>query len=372
MRIKKKKPIWLFMDRTDRADDNAEVFFKYMQNHKEIDSVFVLDRKSKDYDRVASIGKVIDLYSENHYLAVLLADYIISSQCNGVVENPFWEKAEYFRDLYHKAKIIFLQHGVIKDDMSPTLNRYNTNFTGFITSTKDEYESILEYPYFYSKEEVWCTGLPIFDELYNNSKKTILIMPTWRQELMHQQWNVEKELMEWIPNENIRSSEYYKRYYSLMHNKKLISECRKHGYKIAFKPHPLMEEFMKDIADEDIIEWWDSSKSYKDAFAEGSMLITDYSSVAFEFAYLRKPILYYQFDEKAFFEKHTYRKGYFDYYKDGFGKVVGNKRAVVKKICDFIHGDHDLKENYKTRIEYAYCRLVETACDEIYIKMLRR
>lgn len=56
-------------------------------------------------------------------------------------------------------------------------------------------------------------------------------------------------------------------------------------------------------------------KSYRDAFAEGSMMITDYSSVAFEFAYLRKPIVYYQFDKKAFFEKHTYRKGYFDYEK---------------------------------------------------------
>ena len=66
-------------------------------------------------------------------MTALLADYIVSSQCNGVVENPFWDKAEYFRDLYHKPKMVFLQHGVIKDDMSLTLNRYNTNFTGFIT-----------------------------------------------------------------------------------------------------------------------------------------------------------------------------------------------------------------------------------------------
>ena len=71
-----------------------------------------------------------------------------------MIENPFWDFSEYFRDLYHRPKRIFLQHGIIKDDMSITLNRYNTDFTGFITSVKEEYNSILEYPYSYTKNEV--------------------------------------------------------------------------------------------------------------------------------------------------------------------------------------------------------------------------
>lgn len=365
----KKKPIWLFMDRPDRADDNAEVFFRYMQQHKEIETVFVIERKSKDYERIASIGKVVDLYSEEHYLTALLADYIVSSQCNGVVENPFWDKAEYFRDLYHKPKIIFLQHGVIKDDMSLTLNRYNTNFTGFITSTRDEYESIIKYPYFYTNKEVWITGLPIFDELENRPQRIILVMPTWRQSLMHQEWNEKNEIMEWIPNGKIKESEYYHRYYSLLHNEKLLGICKKYGYKIAFKSHPLIEPFIKDIVDNEMLEWWDSDKSYKEAFAEGSMLVTDYSSVAFEFAYLRKPIIYYQFDEKTFFEQHTYRKGYFDYRKNGFGKVENQERKVVDMIGRYIQNECQLSERYMKRIEQAYNQSGQNACHKIYTKM---
>ena len=136
-------------------------------------------------------------------------------------------------------------------------------------------------------------------------------MPTWRQELMQQKWNDEKNVMEWIPSMDIKSSSYYKHYYSLLHNQKLQGTCKRYGYKIAFKSHPLLESYISEIADDKNIEWWGKEKSYRDAFAEGSMMITDYSSVAFEFAYLRKPIVYYQFDKKAFFEKHTYRKGVF-------------------------------------------------------------
>ena len=366
---KKKKTIWMFMDRPDRADDNAEVFFRYMQQHKEIETVFVIDNKSKDYDRISSIGKVVDLYSEEHYLTALLADYIVSSQCNGVVENPFWDKAEYFRDLYHKPKIIFLQHGVIKDDMSLTLNRYNTNFTGFITSTRSEYESIIEYPYFYTDREVWLTGLPIFDELENRPQRIILVMPTWRQELMHQEWNAGTEIMEWIPNGEINESEYYRRYYSLLHNEKLLKICKEYGYKIAFKSHPLIEPFIKDIADNEMLEWWGADKSYKDAFAEGSILVTDYSSVAFEFAYLRKPIIYYQFDEKTFFEKHTYRKGYFDYRKNGFGEVMNTEERLVDTVCYYIRRNCELCEQYKTRIENAYAMAEDNTCEKIYKMM---
>lgn len=367
----KRKPIWLFMDRPDRAGDNAEVFFRYMQQHKEIETVFVIERKSKDYERMASIGKVVDLYSKEHYLTALLADYIVSSQCNGVVENPFWDKAEYFRDLYHKPKIIFLQHGVIKDDMSLTLNRYNTNFTGFITSTRAEYESIIEYPYFYTDKEVWLTGLPIFDELENRPQRIILVMPTWRQSLMHQVWNEENGMMEWIPNGKIKESEYYHRYHSLLHNEKLLGICKEYGYKIAFKSHPLIEPFIKDIADNEMLEWWDSAKSYKEAFAEGSMLVTDYSSVAFEFAYLRKPVIYYQFDENTFFETHTYRKGYFDYRENGFGEVVNTEDRLVDTICDYIRRKCDLCEHYKERIESTYITAENNTCEQIYELMCR-
>lgn len=366
----KKRPIWLLMDRADRADDNAEYFFKYMQSHKEIDTYFLIDSKSEDYRRLSEIGKVIALYSEEHYLLVLQADFIISSQCNGVVENPFWENAEFFRDLYHKPKLIFLQHGVIKDDMSPTLNRYNTNFCGFITSTSAEYHSILEYPYYYSEKEVWQTGLPLFNELKNEPEKVILVMPTWRMELMEQAWDETKDNMVWVMKENWQDSEYFRRYYDLFHDKKVHRICERYGYRIAFKPHPLVESYASHFVDGTNVEVWKSDKTYKDAFAQGGVLLTDYSSVAFEFAYLRKPILYYQFDQEHFFENHTYKKGFFDYKKHGMGEVEERKAKLVRRIRSYIKRDCRLKNKYQKRIESMYETLSGNTCEMIYQKII--
>ena len=361
----KKKPLWLIMDRTDRADDNGEVFFRYMQKHDEIDTCFVIDKECNDYHRLKNIGKVIPLYSQEHYLTALLADCVISSQCNGYVENPFWKNAEYFRDIYHRPKLIFLQHGVIKDDMSRTLNRFHTNLSGFVTSTTAEYQSISDYPYHYDREKVWLTGLPVLDELRNDEQKCIVIAPTWRMGLMHQQWNEERNEMVWVPNGDIKSSVYYKAYRSLLNDKKLAECCKRNGYRLCFKPHPLIEPYISDITENTDAQFLGAETSYRNMLGMGNLLVTDYSSIAFEFAYLGKSSLYYQFDKKEFFSSHSYRQGYFDYERDGFGEVCTNHRKLVSLLIGYIGKDCAVKEKYKSRIDSLY-PFHGGACERIY------
>lgn len=361
-----RKSIWLCMDRAMSADDNAKIFFRYIQRYEDIESYFIISDKSPDYEEMKKYGRVVDIYSEEHYRLTFLAEYMISSQANGAIENPFWEKAEMFRDLYHHPKLIFLQHGVIKDDMSLTLNRFNTNFTGFITSTEDEKKSILTYPYGYSEKEVWLTGLPRFDELYDDKQKYILIMPSWRKSVMRHVWNEEKHDMVWEVTDNFEETGYFKRYRSLLNNKKLESLCAEYGYKIAFMPHPLMQGYAERFLSGSIAELWDGSVDYQTAFAHGDLMITDYSSVAFDFAYLRKPIVYYQFDAEEFYAGHTYRKGYFDYDTDGFGEVAYSEDELVDVICGYITSGMELKEEYALRMDRTFNRRDKNNCERIY------
>ena len=51
-----------------------------------------------------------------------------------------------------------------------------------------------------------------------------------------------------------------------------------------------------------------------------AFMVTDYSSVQIDFAYMKKPLSYFHFDYEEFSRKH-YHKGYFDYAEDGFGPV---------------------------------------------------
>ncbi|MCR5846614.1 MAG: CDP-glycerol glycerophosphotransferase family protein [Lachnospiraceae bacterium] len=367
---RKSRPIWLFMDRPDMADDSAGTLFEYASALNEADCFFLISEDSRDFNELSKIGKVIPLYSKEHYKLSLVADYIISSQCNGVVENPFWDDAEFFRDLYHRPKIIFLQHGVIKDDMSPTLERFNTNFTGFVTSTKDEYKSVLDYPYHYTEKEVWFTGLPRYDRLYDDRKKIILIMPSWRKSLMEQVWDEKHHTMRWVMKKDFKKSDFYKKYKSLLTNRQLLRKCRKLGFKICFMAHPLMKGYFDELK-RDGVEIWNYTKTYRDAFAQGALLVTDYSSVAFDFAYLRKPVIYYHFDKESFYKEHTYKKGYFDYTRDGLGEVCLKEKDLLVLLNDYLKNDFELKQSYRDRIEKLwlfegdYCKRVYEKIKEL-------
>ena len=51
--------------------------------------------------------------------------------------------------------------------------------------------------------------------------------------------------------------------------------------------------------------------------------MTDYSSIAFNAAYIDRPTVYFQFDgELVLNGGHVGRRGYFDYVRDGFGPVT--------------------------------------------------
>ena len=65
------------------------------------------------------------------------------------------------------------------------------------------------------------------------------------------------------------------------------------------------------------------------------MFITDFSSLAFDFGYMKKPVIYYQYDEDKFYSGH-YIKGYFDYRTDGFGPVCNNFDEFIGKFNDLV------------------------------------
>ena len=80
-------------------------------------------------------------------------------------------------------------------------------------------------------------------------------------------------------------------------------------------------------------------------FNKCDLMITDYSSVAFDFAYLRKPIIYYQFDKEKF-RKLQYAEGYFDYETMGFGDVIVND-AERENSFFIYHDKNNCKRVYE-------------------------
>lgn len=355
------KKIWILSDRIDAAGDNGEYFFRYIKDkHPEIKAYFALSKDSKDYKRIKTYGKVVNTDSIWYKILFMNASKIISSQANDNTINVFGSNKKFFKDLY-RFDFVFLQHGVIKDDLSKWLNCMDKDISIFVTSGEKEYHSVLYGNYGYQANVVKFTGLPRFDFHRNDKKeKIIAIMPTWRNYISGCLKNGNP-----VYCKSFKDSKFFQFYDSLMSNKILIDKMKEYGYKGVFCIHPMFKPQSRHFSGNDIFKI--SDMSYEDIFEKGSLLVTDYSSVFFDFAYMNKPVVYCQFDEKEFFEGHSYDKGYFDYEADGFGEVCRKEDDVVNTIIKYIESDCVMSQKYmQRRNDFFPSDNDESNCDRIF------
>jgi CDP-glycerol glycerophosphotransferase (TagB/SpsB family) len=102
------------------------------------------------------------------------------------------------------------------------------------------------------------------------------------------------------------------------------------------------------------------------------MLITDYSSVAFDFGYLNKPVIYAQFDrDEVYSGEHIFTKNYVSAEKDGFGPVVNNYAKTIETAIKLIKNDFVLPKKYRGRSERFYFYHDRKNCERL-LKMILR
>ncbi|ELL6933421.1 CDP-glycerol glycerophosphotransferase family protein, partial [Campylobacter coli] len=352
-----KSNIWLLMDRDYEADDNAEHLYRHiMQNHPEQEIVFALRKESSDWERLEKEGfNLVEFESFEFERIIKKASKVISSHAD-----------EYLiRHVTLTQQFVFVQHGVIMNDLSRWLNSKKINL--FITSTRAEYDSIANNynRYKFGKKEVLLTGLARHDVLLKNNKsdtKQILMMPTWRAGIVGNVTNSSKRELK----ENFKQSEYFQKWNSLLNNDSLKKLCELYSYTIVFNPHPNIMPYLKEFNLPSYIKIANPDESLQVLFCNSSLMITDYSSVAFEMAYLEKPVIYYQFDKEDFFNSHTLQKGYFDYTKDGFGPVVKNQENLLKELENLLRNDCKPFGVYKDNIDSTFTFRDGRCCERIY------
>lgn len=135
---------------------------------------------------------------------------------------------------------------------------------------------------------------------------------------------------------------------------------QKHKYKLIFKPHPLVYEFI-DLFDRNDFTIIDENTTYQDLFKDSDLLITDYSSVAFDFAYMKKPVIYYQYGDDYNFEE-----GYFKYRTMGFGEVITTEDELVEIFKEYLENDCKMKEEYENRVDTFYKYNDKNNCKRVY------
>ena len=341
----KNRTIWLFIDRDIIADDNAEHLFKYcIQQDDGIEKYFIINKDSPDYERLSSsLDNVVAFGSFKHKIKYLFSEKIMISQVTRGILNPFTHENSYIYEGLSTYKFCFLQHGVTKDDISWWIKKFHKNLFMFLTVSDLERDSMVNGHYNYEEDRIPVLGFPRYDNLKNDPQKEILFIPTWRRNLDNP--------------EDILKSDFLKSINSFLSNERLIKKAKELGYKVVFRPHPELWKFLDFINLDDVVL---SEGPYQEMFKTASVMITDYSSVAFDFAYLKKPVIYYQDGE------YHYGEGYYDYETMGFGKVVFDEDELIDKVIEYMENDCRMEDEYVKRVDSFFKFTDKNNCKRVY------
>jgi len=328
---------WVFMDRDVQAQDNAEHLYRWvLQNRRDVNAWYVLRKSSSDWARLSEEGfRLVDFGSTEHFMLLHHAKFLISSHVDKYVLQPWSTK------LLRKQEwqFVFLQHGVTKDDISRWLNRKPIRL--ILTTGQAEFDSFVDdgTPYTFTRREVALTGFPRHDALAQKAaavpaaeRDLVLVMPTWREYLMTK--ITDKGTMRGLIDD-FDDSVYATQWRELLARLSTDPALAEKGCRVGFVPHPSLEPHLDRLgvpAGVEVFRYRDND--IQSVIARARVLVTDYSSLAFEAAYIETPVVYFQFDAEQFFEEHPHRAGYFDYADDGFGPMTREADEAAIAIRD--------------------------------------
>lgn len=368
---------WLMMDRIHDADDNGERLFDYVRSARpDINAWFVLERGSPDWLRLRARGerRLLAHGSLAWRMAMLNCSWLLSSHADMTIYRP----PQLARSGPITRRFAFLQHGVIKDDLSHWLNGRELDL--FVVSTAAELASVAGdgTAYHFTHKETRNTGLPRFDRLLATQRAVpaeernlVIVAPTWRQWLtLPLASNSQRRELD----DAFWSSEYIASWTALLRSTAIAEAVARRGWRLGFMPHPNLQSILGQLELPGHVELLSFAGTDVQAlYAHCGLLVTDYSSVAFNLAYLDRPVVYFQFDREAMFAgAHVGRQGYFDYERDGFGPVAGDLEAAERAIVRSIDGGAQPDAEYQARIDATFpvrdggaCARVVAAVEEL-------
>lgn len=334
---------------------NPKYIHKYMINDKrfsEYKFVWALkDNKIKiDGAVVIKYGRIKYLYylSKSKYWIVncKLPKYVVKKKNQIYIQT--WHGTPLKR-LAHDINIgndaVFYRSCMNREQMLETYDYDSRKYNYFISPNKFSTKKFIS-AFRISKDKIIETGYPRNDYLtditkeqinelkykYNIpiNKKIILYAPTWR--------------------DNSYNSKGYT--FKLKTNFKLWKEHLGQDYVVIFKPHYLIVNNYTDYNLEGFLYNIKENEDINDLYAISDILITDYSSVFFDYAILKRPILFYMYDLEDY--RDNLRGFYLDINKDLPGEIITNEIKLLEKIKDIMENGYNEDDLIKFNKKFNY------------------
>ena len=365
----KHKKIWLFLDKIYKGADSSEYIYRYAAKQDDgIKKYYLLDKASADYARMKKDGyQPLVRGTLKHRLIFLNADMVIASNSTVFAFNDYG----FVRSLPIRADVHFdvacVQHGMSVQKIAIAQQRLKDNTRLYFCASKYEIENLSKPVYDYiGYDALKLTGVPRYDGLKNRAQKILVLSPTWRMQSVLPVTRSEGVSRDYNPH--FTETAYYKVYNSLINDARLLDAARRYGYRIQYVLHPIISPQHDDFVKNDVVEIIPSigEMSYEKIFCEGALMVTDFSGVQFDFAYMRKPVIYLHHQD---IPQH-YEEGTFFYETMGFGEICRTNDELIDVLCTYMKNDCVMPQLYRRRADDFFAFSDHHNCERIYPVML--
>ncbi|MGL4388170.1 MAG: CDP-glycerol glycerophosphotransferase family protein [Brevinema sp.] len=349
--LHRKNDIFIICDRWNDASDNGFALFKYLREtypNKPIYYIFDTSQKNYHYEKIKDLGNILSYRSLKMFVYLYFARYIASSHTH-----IMWLCKDFLGTKIWQQKIsCFLQHGVIINKLGEYFDHIN-QFDIIVTGSALEHTFLEEETKNLSIKPIY-TGLARWDRFdkKNNTDRMILVMPTWRKPYYEAEENKNKSVPELLSQ--LKNTDYFLKWQAFLNSTKLHELLQYSKVSLSFYGHPNLYNFFNTpvfSSNYSLISIANPRKDDLQQFIEkSSLLVTDFSSIFFEFAYLKRPMIYFQFDEAEFRANH-YQEGYFSYKRDGFGPIFDEIDDVIDKLEYYINNNFQMELEYLQKTE---------------------
>ena len=316
--------------------DNPMALHQYITTHSQYQKyhcIYAIKNYKQKKIKIDN-AKVIEYFSIPYFFYLARSKYWISN-CKlpkYVLKKPTqvylqtWHGTP-LKKLAHDIEVLegttFYRSGMSLEEMRSTYDNDVSKYNYMISPSSFTTE-VFQSAFLINKERLIETGYPRNDILSNyqdedinriktkfnlpKDKKVILYAPTWRDNsfnLKGYTFKLEVDFKKW---------------------QKTLSE----EYIVVFKPHYLIVNNFDLESVKDFVYFVDPQEDISTLYLIADILITDYSSVFFDFAILKRPIYFYMYDLESY--RDELRGFYLDIYQDLPGQIIEDENLLLEKI----------------------------------------
>lgn len=360
--------IWLYYDNYTVDYDNG--YYQFIHDFEKKDGIkkyYVFDGKQGEKIFEERHKKyIVKFGSLQHKLLYLKADKIITAFIENSTLNPFIGKEKNaYNDLIN-SEIIYLQHGILHAHMPWYYTPIGVQIDKIVISSQFERENLVSN-YNFLEENVLPFGMPRYEKMNRNQKgkNKIIFAPSWRSYLIGKE--MENGGRREASANKLIESNYYKNIIKFVNSVILEEYLEKHDIILELKLHPnfyLLYENIIEITNPNV-----RICENKVDLAEYNLFITDFSSYVFDYAYLKRPILYYVPDYLEFKSGMNHYRELDLPFEKAFGPLTTTPEKAVEELIKICDKEFQVENKYLSRMEKFYLP-IKDSCEKIYYYLL--